>query len=409
MRVLILSQYYKPEPIFKPSELAIALHQRGHQVWVLTGFPNYPSGKLDPRYRLRLLHKEELDGIPVTRAFEFPYHGKSVALRIANYASVMLSTPPGSLSIPRCDVAYVYHPPLSIGVSAWLVKLLRGTPFVYDVLDIWPESAVASGLLRKGLFVSAMAMLEKFVYRRAGHILVPTDDGRDNLIAKGVPRSRVSVVPQWVDETLFVRTSSANRNAVRESLGWSGRFVVLFAGNIGLVQGLETVLKAARELTDAPTVLIVLMGDGSDKTRLVEMATAMGLGSNIEFIGHQPVERMPEYMGAADVLLAHLQASQLCKFVIPLKILAYLAVGRPILMAVGGAAAQVADEAGAGITVPSENPMRLAEAVRYLQALSPERLEEMGNRGRLFFRDHYARAKVVERYIEILQGTATQR
>ena len=282
-------------------------------------------------------------------------------------------------------------------------------PFVYDVQDIWPESALASGLLREGPLVSGLAALEKFVYRRARRLLVLTEDGRQNLISKGVPSSRVTVMPQWVDDDLFARASSSDRDAVRRALGWDGHFVVLFAGNLGIVQGLETVLEAARHLTAPPPVRIVLMGDGSDRERLVRLAATMDPEGIVQFIDHQPVERMPDYMAAADVLLVHLKESRLCKFVIPSKTFAYLAAGKPILMAVGGAAAELIEKANAGITVPPEAPDQLASAIRSLQAMSPERLAAYGMRGRDFLLENQAMAKVIPKYVEVLEEVAAER
>src|SRR2546421_10374535 len=150
MRVLILSQYYSPEPVPKPAELAQALIERGHSVAVITGFPNYPAGRLYRGFRLAPMRRERIDGVPVTRTFEFPYHGTSVLGRIINYLTFMLSAPLGSLFAPRCDAIYVWHPPLTIGISAWMIARMRRVPFVYDVQDIWPETAVVSGLLQRG-------------------------------------------------------------------------------------------------------------------------------------------------------------------------------------------------------------------------------------------------------------------
>src|SRR5437660_10947613 len=200
MRILILSQYYDPEPVPKPAELAEALRQRGHQVAVLTGFPNYPSGKLYKGFRLRMVKREVMNGIPVTRTFEYPYHGTNVIGRLLNYFSFMVSAPLGSLLTPACDAIYVWHPPLTVGVAAWVIAGLRGVPFIYDVQDIWPESAVLSGLLKEGWLVRMMSRLERFVYRRADHLLVVTDGSRKNLIAKGIAPARISAMPHWVDE-----------------------------------------------------------------------------------------------------------------------------------------------------------------------------------------------------------------
>src|ERR1043166_8822943 len=145
MRVLILSHYYDPEPIPKPAGLARELRYRGHTVCALTGYPNYPTGKLYPGFRLGVVRRQEVDGIPVVRTFEFPHHGKRVVGRLLNYVSFMISAPLGSALIPACDVMYVWHPPLTVGLAAWVIARLRRVPFVYDVQDIWPESVVLSG------------------------------------------------------------------------------------------------------------------------------------------------------------------------------------------------------------------------------------------------------------------------
>ena len=199
MRVLILSQYYDPEPVPKPSELADGLARRGHDAFVVTGFPNYPSGRIYPDYKLRLIQRQTMAGIEVTRTFEYPYHGKSVLGRLLNYGSFVLSAPLGALLQKRADVMYGWHPPLTVGIAAAIISWARRTPFVYDVQDIWPESAVLSGLMRDGLLVRVMFKLEKFIYRRAAHVLVVTEGARQNLIEKGVPPEKVSVMPHWID------------------------------------------------------------------------------------------------------------------------------------------------------------------------------------------------------------------
>ncbi len=204
MRILVLSQYYKPEPIPKPVELAQALRSRGHDVTVITGFPNYPDGKLYKGYRLRPMKREVLDGVPVIRTYEYPYHGKQALGRILNYCSFMISALLGSFFAPKLDAIYVWHPPLTIGVTAWMIARLRGIPFVYDVQDIWPESAILSGMLQPGRLVNCMAWLESFVYRRANHIFVVTEGARNNLISKSIDPRKISAMPHWIDEKLFV-------------------------------------------------------------------------------------------------------------------------------------------------------------------------------------------------------------
>jgi colanic acid biosynthesis glycosyl transferase WcaI len=403
MRVLILSHYCEPEPIPKPMEMAQELRKKGHETSVLTGFPNYPSGKLYPNYRLGAVKREEIGGIHVTRSFMFPYHGKSVFGRLVNYVSFMISAVLGSFFTPPCDVIYVWHPPLTVGVAAWLIGRLRKVPFVYDVQDIWPESAVLSGIIKEGWLVGLMHGLEHLVYRKANHILVVTDGARNNLIGKGVAPDKISVMPHWVDENQFVKTGEEVREKMRQRYSWSDRFVVMFAGNIGMVQGLDTLLFATKELIDDSKFLIVLIGDGTDKARLQRISDSMGLKGKLQLIDRQPSDRMPNFMAASDALMVHLKRSELSRYVIPTKTLSYLAAGKPILLAMDGAAAQLVKEAGAGIVIPPESPAELADAVRRLADMPLSQRLEMGRLGREYALAHLSKPKVIPMYEAILQ------
>lgn len=406
MRVLILSQYYDPEPVPKPVELAQELQRHGHEVSVITGFPNYPSGTLYPGFKLRPIQHTQVDGVPVTRTFEYPYHGKHALGRMLNFASFMFSAPFGLLTTGPCDVIYVWHPPLTIGVAAWIMARLRRVPFVYDVQDIWPESAVLSGVLRDGLLVRLLTQLEKFVYRRADHLLVVTGGARDNLIAKGVPPDQVSVMPHWIDEILFGVVDDASALSTRHRMDFNDHFVVLFAGNLGLVQGLDTVIYAADLLRHDDKILMVLVGDGTDKSRLQSLVDSLNLQHRVRFIDRQPMESMPAIMAASDVLLVHLKRSELSKYTIPSKTMAYLAAGKPILMAAEGAAADLIIQAGAGMTISPDNPSALAEGIRQLRACSKEERVAMGYRGRQYLLSHHAKAVVIPLYEDLLQETA---
>lgn len=409
MRVLILSQYYEPEPIPKPHDLARALRERGHEASVVTGLPNYPSGRIFDGYRFTALMSERLDGVAVIRAAEFPYHGRRAVGRIANYGSFMLSAPLAAMFAPSADVIYVWHPPLTVGVAAWAIARMRGIPFVYDVQDIWPESAVLAGILSEGALVRFMRKLERFVYRRAAHILTPTEGARRDIVAKGVPPERVTTLPHWVDETLFhERFSEDAVGAKRNELGWGDEFVVLFAGNLGMVQGLETVVEAAVLLRES-RVRFVFAGDGADRDRLEGLVAARRLGSKVSFLGRRPMAEMPALMGAADLLLVHLRPSELSKLVIPSKTMAYLAAGKPILMAMEGSAADLVREANAGFVIKPGDPRLLSEMMGRLAAMPKRDLDVLGASGRDYLRRNLSKATVIEKYERILQAAAGAR
>ena len=409
MRVLILSQYYAPEPVPKPSELAEALRTRGHDVSVLTGYPNYPSGDLYDGFRLRPMERTLADGIPVVRAFEYPYHGTRAAGRMLNYASFMLSAPLASLFAPKCDVIYVWHPPLTVGVAAAIIARLRRVGFVYDVQDIWPESALLSGLMKDGPLIRLMAWLERIVYKQADHIFVVTQGARDNLLAKGVPPAKVSVANHWVDPELFAPAGFDVRTSVRTHHRWTDKFVVLFAGNIGLVQGLDTVIDAAAALPAQSNVLIAIVGDGTDRRRLQDAVAARGLDHRVQFLERRPPDAMPALFAAADALLVHLRKSELSRLVIPSKTLAYLAAERPIIMAMEGAAADVITAAGAGIALPSGDAAGLVRAIEALRAMPEAARQAMGNRASAYLKAHFAKDVVIPDYERTLQRVAAAR
>ena len=408
MKVLILSQYYKPEPIPKPAELAEYLLAKGHAASVVTGFPNYPSGVLYPGFKLGLVRREILDGIPTARTFEFPYHGMNSFGRVLNYLSFMITAPLGSFFLPKCDVMYVWHPPLTIGVAAWLIARLRGIPFVYDVQDIWPESVVLSGMIKNRLVIRVLSMLERFIYSRADHILVITKGARDNLLGKGVNPDKVSVMPHWIDETKSARIDDEARQSIRQAYGWTHKFVSVFAGNIGVVQGLETVVRAAALLPRGSGFLISLIGAGADRQRLQELASSLDLNDRIQFIDRRPSEEMPAIMEASDALLVHLKNAPMAEWVIPTMVFAYLSAGKPILMAMGGAAAEMVRDSGAGIVIPAEDATGLSQGIRSLYDLSPESRALMGRRGQKYLATNFSKQMVLAQYEDKLQVIANR-
>lgn len=401
MRVLILTQHYDPEPIPKPAELARALRARGHDVHVLAGLPNYPAGELYPGYRLRPLTRETVDGVPVVRTFVFPYHGRSSLLRIFNYLSFMCSAVLGAWCTPACDVIYVLHPPLTIGVPAWILSVLKRAPFVYDVQDIWPESLPETGMMSSPRLLGFIGRVARWIYRRAAVVLAITEEGRTRLIANGAPADRVVVPALWVTDKLFRPADGAAR--VREQFGLEGRFVVMFAGNLGVVQKLDTLIDAAARLHSHPEILIVLVGDGMDRDRLEQRARAQQL-TNVRFLGRQPFAAMPDFQAAADVLLVHLKRTPITDFLVPAKVLMYLATGRPTIVAMEGPASELVQRAQAGLAIPAEDPAALAAAITQLAAMTPAEREQTGSNGRAYLLRQNSPEHVVDQYEQLLLG-----
>jgi colanic acid biosynthesis glycosyl transferase WcaI len=406
MRILILTIYHDPEPIPKTGELARALLGRGHDVTVVTAFPHYPSGDLYPGYRLRPWSWEMRDGVRVLRTFIYPYHGTSAPRRMLNYASWMLSGLGAAWLTPRCDVLYVWHPPLTVGVTAWAISRLKRIPFVYDVQDLWPESALASGLLKRGWLVGFLYRLADWVYSRADRILVVSATTATYLRKRGVDPRKILVARHWIDESLFTMGEEARRN-VRRELSLDDRFIVMFAGNLGLLQGLDTLIEAASHLRGS-RVTLVLVGDGADRDRIEQETERLEL-SNVIFAGQHPASAMPDFYRAADALVVHLRPSAIAAHAIPTKILAYLAAGKPIICAMSGAAAELVDDARAGILVAPGDAAALAEAIRMLAATPAAERNIMGANGRRYLLDHFAKDQIIDEYERFLRETIASR
>jgi len=395
VRILVLSQYYDPDPIPKPSEVAEQLARRGHEVFVLAGLPNYPTGVLAPGYRLRPLMRETRGGVSVYRVAELPYHGRSVARRLLNYGSFLLMAATFALFIPKPDVTYVWHPPLTNGLAAWWGGLRSGAPFLLDVQDIWPDEGIAAGLIREGNLVRFFRRLERFAYQRAAKIFVVTEAAKTNLVAKGVLPAKVDVSPNWIDPQWFVTPPHDELTRARQELSGSNRFIVTFAGNVGYMQGLGVILRAAEVLRDRKDIGLRVIGSGPDLEGLRGQAQELAL-DNVRFLGRRSLPETAALLHASDVLLVHLRRGPVAEAVVPTKTLAYLAVGRPILMAMQGEAAAVVTASNSGMAVPSEDPDALAEAILLLSGKTAAELGAMGSRGRSYAAEHYSRDKLVD-------------
>lgn len=406
MRILFLSQWFEPEPAFKGLDFARALVARGHDVEVLTGFPNYPGGRLYPGYRVRLRQQEVMDGIPVTRVALYPSHDKSAVRRAANYASFAGSAAAiGAWSVPRPDVVYVYHPPATIAFPAMAIKWLHGAPFVLDIQDVWPDTLAATGMVASPFLLGAVGRFCAAAYRSAARIVVQSEGFKRTLADRGVPTAKIAVIRNWCHEAAH-RSPVADAPILAEAtLG--GRFNVVFAGTMGPAQALGSVLEAAaRVAASAPRVQFIFVGGGVERDALEARAAAMAL-PNVRFLPVRPAAEVGPLLAAADVLLVHLRDDPLFAVTIPSKTQSYLAAGRPILMAVRGDAAALVHDAGAGVCAAPEDPDALAAAVRDLEARPPHELAEMGARGRRYYDEHLSLAAGVERFDALFRDVAS--
>ena len=404
-RVLLLTQWFDPEPAFKGLVFAKALRDQGLAVRVLTGFPNYPGGKVYPGYRIRAWMHEQWDGIPVLRTALYPSHDRSALGRVLNYLSFAFTALIGGLFGPKPDVIYAYHPPLTVGVAAAVLGFLRRVPVVLDVQDLWPDTLRATGMVGNPRVLATVDALARLVYRAVTHVVVLSPGFRRLLLERGVPASKVEVIPNWCDEQALLQP----RGALPADFPPDTCFSVVFAGNMGRAQGLDAVLKAAELLAvQAPRVRFVFIGGGLESARLKKAAQAQKL-ENTVFLPPVPVDEVGYVLKAADALLVHLRRDPLFEITIPSKTQAYMAVGRPVIMAVPGDAADLVRSAGCGVVVPSEEPQALASAVLALSLEAPEVLADLGARGQRHYRQHLSMATGVGRFATLFRTLAMNR
>jgi glycosyltransferase involved in cell wall biosynthesis len=399
MRILYLTQWFEPEPnIIKGLAFVRALQAAGHEVTVVTGLPNYPAGRLYPGYRMRLIQREMLEGVAVTRLALYPSHDKSALRRSLNFLSFFLAVLAYCLLRARkFDLAYVYHPPITVGLAAALAGCVRRLPFLLDVQDLWPETVSTTGLRGADRLSPAIRMMCAFTYARAALIVAQSQGMGDALAGRGVPSAKLRVIRNWAtaEQPLPDQPTDPAERAP---------FTIVYAGNFGRAQGLSTVIEAARILArERQDIAIRLIGDGVDSTALHEQARGV---SGISVEDHIPQAEMQAVFADADALLLHLRNEPLFDITIPSKTQAYLAAGRPIVAGVGGEAASLLNQAEAGFVVAPEDARALAGAIgRMADAPRPLR-RSMGASGRRFYQRNLSFASGMEHTLAALHSAA---
>jgi glycosyltransferase involved in cell wall biosynthesis len=383
--------------------MARNLVRLGHQVTILTEFPNHPSGIIPPEYKGRLYEKVELEDIEVIRVWVKASPKKTFPNRMLFYLSFMLNAFLAGMALVRnrYDAIYATSPPLFVGGAALGLSILRRVPLFFEVRDLWPESAVALGELTSLRAISLATWLEETCYRRAQKIVVVTQGIYDRLKERAIPLNKLELIPNGANVELFHYLPDL-RQTIREQLGWQDRFVLMYAGIHGIAQGLEIILRAAQLLRENPLLLFVLVGDGPEKAGLLALADSLSL-PNVRFLAEQPREQMPGYLSSADVALVPLRDIDLFKGALPSKLFDAWACERPVLISVDGEARNVVENAHGGIFIPPENPQALAVAALDLLK-NPELRQEMGSAGRAFTEKYYSRRALAETLAEVLEA-----
>lgn len=375
-RIMIITQWFDPEPTFKGLLFAKELVARGFDVIVITGFPNYPGGKIYPEYRLKFMQKEYIEGVSIVRVPLFPSHGKSKIGRIVNYISFMLTSFIYGLFLSKkTDLIYAYHPPLTVGLSAIFIKLFRRIPIVYDIQDMWPDTLNATGMISNKHILNCVSKICSLIYKKADKLVVLSPGFKKQLIARGVNSEKIKIIYNWADEEVLRKTDDNEKDYFSST----SKFNILFAGNIGQAQGLDIVLEAADIIrSDCDNIYFWIIGDGLEQADLKKRAKKLKL-ENVRFFPAVNMNKIGPILRSADALFIHLKRDPLFKITIPGKTQAYMAVGKPIIMGVQGDAGNLIKKAKCGIIIEPEDAFDLSIAAKKMANFDRSELSKMSS------------------------------
>lgn len=382
-------------------ELTSRLVRQGHYCTIVAGDLDYITGARIVETH-GLVKEENLDGVRVLRARAHPSLHRSFLWRGISFLSFAVTSLWAALRVGRVDVVMGTTPPLSQAFSAWLVAFLRRRPFLLEVRDLWPEFAIDMGVLTNPLLIVVSRWLERFLYTHAAHLVVNSPAYRDYLLNKGVTAEKITLIPNGVDPEMF--DQSADGPSVRAQLGLAKKFIVTYAGALGLANDLDTVLHAADRLRDESATHFLLVGDGKERPRLEAQARALRL-TNVTFTGAQPKARMPAFLAASDACVATLKNIPMFRTTYPNKVFDYMAAGRPTVLAIDGVIRQVVEAAGGGVFVPPGDDAALAEAVRTLSR-DPQGAKAMGAAARAYVAKHFHRQHQAEQLAALITELA---
>jgi colanic acid biosynthesis glycosyl transferase WcaI len=392
-------------PAARVSELSRHWADAGHDVTVLTGFPNHPDGIIRPEYRKRFhhgVHCEEKDGIKLVRTWLLPFPNRKSYERALNYSSFCVSASITGSFLDQPDVVIATSPQLLAGLSGWWISRVKNAPFILEIRDLWPESLAAVGAgAENSLLHQTVGKIARFLYRTANHIVVVTPAFRKQLVERWrVPEQKISLVPNGVETKLF--SPNQGDPNLKTALNAEGKFVVSYIGTLGLAHGLETLITAAERLQScAPQVLFLLVGEGAERARIVALAKSKRL-TNLRVVQQQPRENVPAYICASDACLVLLKKSEIFKTVIPTKMLESMSCGRPVILAVDGQARSILESSRSGIYTPPENADALCDAILQLWQQLSQR-QTMGRNGREYIVRNLSRWRTATDYLSVLQ------
>ena len=405
MRVLFVSQYFPPEigaPSARTFEHVRQWVVEGHEVTVLTGFPNHPTGIIPAAYRGKIFQSEDVDGIRVWRTWLYATRNERFTRRTLSYLSFMFSAIiAASFRRANYDVVIATSPQFFVAIAGYVISRLKRKPLTLEIRDLWPEGIVAVGLLKPdSLLTRVLESIERFLYRKASCIITVTESFREAIAARGIDIGKIHTVRNGADLRRF--TPAPRDNEIRRSLGLKDEFLVCYIGTHGMTQGLQTVLEAAARLRGRADIRFLFVGEGAEKPALIEQAKREDL-LNVTFLEPEPKERVPLIIAASDTCLVPLKKRELFEGTIPSKMFEIMACARPVVLGVKGEAERILSDARGGIAVEPESAIALTEALERL-ADDPSLARELGDAGASYVRSHFDRSVLAGELIEAIEA-----
>jgi glycosyltransferase involved in cell wall biosynthesis len=401
MRLLLIHQAFASgdEPGgTRHFELARYMRRAGHEFVIVASDVSYLTGQSAVKRKGLFVRQVLESGVVVLRAYSYPALHRSFVWRVLSFFSFMVTSLWAGLQCGPVDLVIGTSPPIFQAGSAWLVAFVRRRPFLLEIRDLWPDFAIGIGVLTNPLLIALSRWLERFLYARADHILVNSPAYRDYMLARGLPPDKVTLIPNGVDPGMF--DPEADNAALRREWGLDGRFVVTYAGALGLANDISTILHAAAHLQGRPDIHFLLVGDGKDRRALEGQAQGMKL-ENVTFTGAYPKTQMPAILAASDACIATLKDIPMFRTTYPNKVFDYMAAGRPTILAIDGVIRQVIEAAQGGVFVPPGDAVALAAAVRRL-ADDPEQARAMGLAARRYVVQHFDRRNQAEAFASLV-------
>jgi glycosyltransferase involved in cell wall biosynthesis len=395
MRILFIHQYaFGPSVagFTRPIEIMAELIKRNHEATMISGMFSHITRKKIPMYNSSLVEKENILGVEVYRVSGL-FNLTSSLKKLLHHLLVMTLSIYAGLFVRRVDIVIASSPSPFVGLAGYVLSRLKGIPFVLEVRDLWPEDLLQEGLMKPGLSTSLMEKLMQFLYIKSARILAVTGGIRDGIIRRGISDKKVVLVSNSVNTAVFRKKTDISE--IRKEIGIDNEFVVLYAGNHGISNALETIIEAARQLESEKNVLFVLVGDGEEKNNLIQIARQYGL-ANIKFVPPQRKSRMPDIFATANASVVPLKNVPVYEGALPNKLLDSMASGTPVILATGAEARRIVEDSKGGLCVEPENASQLAEAVRTL-ARDRKATEHMGKNGQRYVLENYSHETMAEK------------